>query len=249
MWVLGEWAITYLGVTMYKNLLIVFFAFATLFNFGCGDKGDEPCGITIYDPIPDSLSHFRFLPGTYWVYQETTTNDLDSIWVTSASLDTTTWISGFGSGCDKAFSDTEIHSINLEGSRYGNMLTWYLYAGGICWTDSSELKGGGSGYLFDQGLRIYHVPGLRWGGWYQGGVEYGPTNYQMNLDTSIQVAGMQYSNVVFLRTEQVSFFDFLPQPTAWDTYWTEDGIIRWDVRDEQDNIIETWDLVRWNIVR
>ena len=239
----------YLGVTMYKNLLIVFFAFACFLNFGCGDKGDEPCGIYTSEPLPAGYSPFRYQSGTYWVYQEVNTNDLDSIWVASVTLDTIRLTTGFGSGCDKSFADTESHIMKMEGNRYGDLYSWYLHSGGIDWGGPEHRDSGWGGNILTYGLRIYYATDGSYSTSSNPSNELSPDNSLLAYHDSLNVSGQVFTEVTAFRAETVEFFDFLPQPTAWDTYWTEDGIIRWDVRDELDNIVESWELVRWNIVR
>ena len=235
---------------MKNNLLIALFSFACLLNLGCENE-DEPTWCDWdSDPIPAKFDNYRYQPGTYWVYQEVTSNDLDSIWVASVSLDTVVWISEYASDCNNIIkTETESHIMDLQGSRLGNMHSWYLQSTGVNWADPADVIQDHMTSPFMDGLRIFHDrEAPNWGYDVNDEIYGTPATYWQQTLASMQVAGGTFTNVISLRSDAVDF-DFLPQPTAWDTYWTENGIIRWDVRDSLDNIIETWDLVRWNVIR
>ena len=232
---------------MHKNLLIALLGLSCLLSFHCKEV-DEPCGTTVFQEIDPSQRAYSYQTGTYWVYEEATTGATDSIWVHLTYQDTISYNSGVGPGCSKTFTEMESHVMELQGTRYGSMFAWFNQDVGINWVDpGSTIPSNNITRMFDYGLRVFSRTrdGI---GRDVNGLEAGILTHFMNEYPTLQVGIINFSNVVALRSDPIDF-SFLPEPTAWDTYWTEDGIVRWDVRNDQDSIVQSWNLVRWNVVR
>jgi hypothetical protein len=69
------------------NKIFAFSAFLTLLLFSCRKEKPKPPNYTI--PLSQTLKDFAyFRPGTYWIYEDSASHKLDSVYVLSASYGT-----------------------------------------------------------------------------------------------------------------------------------------------------------------
>ena len=233
---------------MFKNLLLLLIAIASVSLVGCKKDDDVPCGNYKYNDIPSDRDPFLYQTGTYWVYQEISTGDIDSVWLRANYLDTLQILTGFGSGCDKSFKVETTHVMELESSRWGFMNSLLVHDQSVDWTDVTNMTGL-SYWLSTPGIPLYFDERDGLSRDLNGGIQSSsPSTKFIELIPNLQIGGNSYTNIAHFRSDAVEF-EFMAEATAYDWYWKGEGIVRRDVRDEQDNIIESWELIRWNIVR
>ena len=75
-----------------------------------------------------------------------------------------------------------------------------------------------------------------------------PHNELIAKYDTLSIGGQEYYDVVHFQTEPAEF-SFLNGERIFEYFWTEDGMVRWDIKDEQGVVERSWQLVRSNIIR
>ena len=233
---------------MNRNLLLL--AVLALLSFSTckrDDPGSE-CASANYVTLSDAMNPYFYQPGTYWVYFDSLTQSTDSIWISEARLDSLYNFSSGGPGCvDNQYDYHEVFRMQLMGDQYGPMNLWMVMNGRIDWIKGSNI-GDGAPWFYTEGINAWNEARSTSGVTISSALATSPRTYFQQAYDSLTVLGGTFSDVLHFQTD-LGELDFMNGVHQFEFYWTEDGMVRWDINDEQGNPEHQWELVRWNILR
>lgn len=239
--------------------LLVIFNLTGLIN--CKEKEKKPEDLGFLS-LGEAKDYLLFKPGTWWVYRNSYTNELDSMILTSCSLDT---ISAFS---DKRHLIYENIKFNIESSRDG--ATYFNYSYGldpdalnfyINWGWSCQRNGGyyikyNSSYPVST-CHFYYPFSTSFGGYEQDSFYH---TYFLTKKDSMTVKGKTYFDVVSFRVPEDESY---PYPNKWigdngksTYYWAKNsGLIKIERKSgyySNSNFIEVhmnWELTESHIIK
>jgi len=184
---------------------------------------------------PGLVAHFNFKPGSYWIFRDSATGNIDSFCVKTNSLFTQTYGSGLQDVVITNFqeytnrTDTNSWQLNLDNN------SWYFYAyyNTKFNTHMEQFPVlGGSTYPF--ALHPVFASGI------------GRDSTIMSTLANYTVQGTTYTNVwqIIDSTHNLSY-------NHNDCFYISDSVwvIKFSLNHPQDSLYNTWELVRCNIVR
>lgn len=219
---------------MNKNLIYLLLLLTIVSSLHCKTK-DDPCIVltTVDRPIPESMSQWKFMPGTYWVFQDSASGDLDSIYVTNTEERTQTETCSGGPGsCDNTTYIFVSHAIHLKRSATGEE--------DIMTLDALGAAIGGSLRSGDEIVRGNLI-------WFEGEPEAERYPFQCNFNGTGPTIQLGDSTILNLGPVGFSGVKQFEVENSARYFWNEYGWVRWDERDDSSLVTEAWNLIRWNI--
>ena len=200
-----------------KQITILLFIVLLIFLNACSKEKEQDSAVH-ESKISASLYPFLFKKDSYWIYENQSSRQLDSVVVMSLCRDKFT--NGPTSPGQGPNGQTEFFNINYESSVFGNydeQLVGYIISKGSIY----------GGYIY---LSSYKL-----------GDE--TKNAKLtNIYDSLSVNGILYSRVVKMENSKDQFL-----PTDMNLYYVDSiGVIKKELL-VNDTITETWNLLRYSV--
>jgi hypothetical protein len=208
------------------HIKICFIIITSLTLFSCKKSNEENKPIS-YDNISQSMNNFKFNVGSYWVYENDSTQILDSIAVTSIKHDYF-WKppSAPGTGSN---TKIEYYKINFHDFLNSTNFNDFIFS-------SLITRGGNESPTFGQPI-LFHKYAV---GYKLYGAEVIDSNVTIDL-YGVIFTGVEKTKIIYAEQSQIEFSN--------DTYlYFKDsiGLIK-KVVDLGNGSFESWSLKRWNI--
>lgn len=202
-----------------------------------------------YYAINGSLkNNLFFKTGTYWIYKDSLTGDIDSFVVTSSTQGTSPPVSN-GGYVENIY--IHINEYSISPANYSNMKKWdYLYQG-----NSID--------VYNYNAKVYtgqveYVPLVNYPFTYSGTqaidgafMDYIDTTNLINIDHNYPLSGINVDSVAVVRSKaDMNFNGYLPPYYYSDTFFISSkiGIVKMKLNHPQDTLRRIWEIQKWNII-
>ncbi len=216
---------------------IFFYTVLLFFAFSC-QKNDPNVCTGLYKPygvvkIHPSLESYQFMQGSYWVYKNEVTSQIDSQYVMFAGHNDFT--GEYPSACSGGQFVYE-YQISVKSS-LTNKRVDYDIIGATIYKDTSGNGSHGGKYIFNNLNTSYPETGYE----------------QIEIIPSMSFNGNAIQNVKKIRLKHLNPTASIPYPynlSAYDLYYyfaDSIGLVKWEVVDGS-TVLESWSIQSWEVI-